>query len=63
MYVGCVAAYFGLAVVANSVWPLFLLPIVLLLLIVIVIRREERYMRATFGDQYDAYCRRVRRWL
>jgi protein-S-isoprenylcysteine O-methyltransferase Ste14 len=28
-----------------------------------VISREERYMRATFGQEYVDYCRRVRRWL
>ena len=27
------------------------------------IRPEERVLRAHFGTAYDAYCRRVRRWL
>lgn len=63
MYVGFVAMYFGLSLLANTVWPLVLLPAVVGLLVWIVISREERYMRATFGAEYDAYCRRVRRWL
>ncbi len=29
----------------------------------IIIRQEERYLRGRFGSQYDAYARRVRRWI
>ena len=27
------------------------------------IRPEERALRGRFGEAYDAYCRKVRRWL
>jgi protein-S-isoprenylcysteine O-methyltransferase Ste14 len=63
MYVGFVAMYFGLSLLLNTIWPLLLLPAIIGLLVWIVISREERYMRATFGQEYDSYCRRVRRWL
>ncbi len=29
----------------------------------IIIRQEERYLRRRFGAEYDAYARRVRRWI
>jgi protein-S-isoprenylcysteine O-methyltransferase Ste14 len=29
----------------------------------LVIAREERYLAARFGGEYDAYRRKVRRWL
>jgi protein-S-isoprenylcysteine O-methyltransferase Ste14 len=62
MYLGITAAYLGIAVVNNHAWPLVLLPLALMGLTVII-RREERYLRAAFGDAYDQYCRRVRRWV
>jgi protein-S-isoprenylcysteine O-methyltransferase Ste14 len=63
MYLGLTLAYLGAAGVLNSAWPLVLLPGVLLLVYWLVIRREERYLSGEFGDQYDAYRRRVRRWI
>ena len=63
MYVGLTIAYIGAAVVLNGVWPFVLLPLVLLALQVFVIRREEAYLRLEFREDYDAYCRRVRRWI
>jgi protein-S-isoprenylcysteine O-methyltransferase Ste14 len=63
MYVGFTALYLGFAFLMNMVWPVLLLPGVLLILFAAVIAREERYMRATFGEAYDSYCRRVPRWL
>lgn len=63
MYVGLSALYVGLALLINWAWPLVTLPIVLIVLTTAVIRREERYLRRAFGDDYEAYCRRVRRWV
>lgn len=63
MYVGLTAAYTGLSVMANTLWPIVLLPLALAALHGIVIRREERYLAAHFGSEYTEYRRRVRRWL
>ena len=63
MYIGLTGAYLGGVVLTNMAWPLFTLPIALLLVLILVIRPEERYLRARFGEDYAAYCTRVRRWI
>jgi protein-S-isoprenylcysteine O-methyltransferase Ste14 len=63
MYVGMALLYIGLALVLNTAWPLVFLPLVLLIIDAAVIRREERYLISAFGEEYRAYCSRVRRWL
>ena len=63
MYVGLTALYSGLALVLNMAWPLVLLPVVLTALTTLVIVHEERHLREAFGQSYEDYCRRVRRWV
>jgi protein-S-isoprenylcysteine O-methyltransferase Ste14 len=62
-YVAFVAIYLGVSILTNSVWPLLALPAVIVATNALVIAREERYLRRTFNGEYDAYCRRVQRWL
>ena len=63
MYLSMAIAYVGLALIMNSTYALLALPVVIALIDLFVIRREERYLSAKFGDPYDAYRRRVRRWV
>jgi protein-S-isoprenylcysteine O-methyltransferase Ste14 len=63
MYIGMAALYAGLAVAAGVLWALALLPLVLLVVDRAIIPREERHLAAAFGDQYERYRARVRRWL
>lgn len=63
MFVAFSAMYVGLALLLNMAWPLFLLPAVMVVTTLTVIQVEERYMARTFGPAYDAYRRRVPRWL
>lgn len=63
MYVGLTAAYVGVVLFANMLWPLVMLPLALLALVHFVIAREERYLVAAFGEEYRGYRSRVRRWL
>ena len=55
--------YFGIAILRNALWAIFLLPLVLYVMKREVIEREERYLERTFGEEYLAYKRRVRRWV
>ena len=45
----------GLALLANALWPLILLPVVIVILRRAVIDREERYLTAKFGEEYLQY--------
>lgn len=63
IYVADTLCYVGVAVLLNAAWPLLLLPLVLLVMNRGVILREERYLERKFGDEYNAYKLRVRRWL
>jgi protein-S-isoprenylcysteine O-methyltransferase Ste14 len=63
IYIGLVLFYFGLAIVATSVWMLLLLIPVLIILQRGVVEREEAYMQAKFGEPYRKYQTRVPRWV
>ena len=63
IYVGFAITYVGLAIAMDSVLVLLLLIPCLWVVDRFVIRREERYLSARFGADYDAYRARVRRWL
>jgi protein-S-isoprenylcysteine O-methyltransferase Ste14 len=63
IYIGFTLAYFGIAILATSVWMLFLLVPLLIILQRGVVKREESYLNAKFGEAYDKYKVRVPRWL
>ena len=63
MYLGMVLVQLGIACAALSIGGLLSVPVAMLLVARFVIAREERHLRATFGDEYRAYCERVRRWI
>lgn len=63
MYVGLTLVYLGEAGLMKQVWPIIVLPLMLAYLNWIVIPVEEAKLREVFGDQYDGYRGRVRRWI
>ena len=63
MYVSLAAIYLGIAIGAQSLWALLLLPVVLMIIQRRVIEREEAFLERRFGAPYREYRARVRRWL
>jgi len=63
MYVGITALYLGGTVLANTLWPLVVLPAILLVMNLWVIPGEERHLEEQFGDEYREYRLNVRRWI
>ena len=63
MYVALTLVYLGVAGTRLEIWPLIVLPLVLVYVNFLVIPFEERRLHDVFGDAYQAYGARVRRWL
>jgi protein-S-isoprenylcysteine O-methyltransferase Ste14 len=63
LYVGLLALYLALALLAPTFWGLVLFSVAVLLILWGAIAPEERYLHARFGVAYDDYARRVRRWF
>jgi len=63
MYVGLTLAYLGEAAMLRQVWPVILLPLVLVYLNWVVIPLEQAKLTEVFGEDYERYCERVRRWV
>ena len=63
IYLGFAVTYAGLAIAMDSWVALLLLVPCLLVVDRYVIQREERYLAAKFGADYEAYRQKVRRWL
>ncbi len=61
-YVALALVYTGVSLLVGGRWPLVLLPGVLATVDRGVVRSEERYLESRFGQEYDRYRRRVRRW-
>lgn len=63
IYLGFAITYLALAIGLDSALAIILLLPCLLIVDRFVIQREEVYLSARFGADYDAYRHRVRRWL
>jgi protein-S-isoprenylcysteine O-methyltransferase Ste14 len=63
LYMSLTLLYTGIALIANAVWAMALLPVALLIINRGVIDREEQYLERKFGRQYLSYKESVRRWI
>jgi protein-S-isoprenylcysteine O-methyltransferase Ste14 len=63
MYLGMALGLSGVALLLGAVTPLLVIPVFVLLVSRRFIAVEERMLAATFGQAFDAYRRRTRRWI
>lgn len=63
LYVGLLALYLAIALLASSFWALVLFPTAVVLVLWGAILPEEQFLESRFGEPYDDYRGRVRRWL
>ena len=63
MYLGMTLVLLGCAVTVGSVHALAVPPLFMVIVEWRFIRPEEALLRDTFGEQYVAYCAKVRRWI
>ncbi|HRK53962.1 MAG TPA: isoprenylcysteine carboxylmethyltransferase family protein [Cyclobacteriaceae bacterium] len=63
MYLGLLVLYTGIAFIQGNLWTLLFIPIVLWIVTKFIIVKEEKYLGRTFGSNYTAYCKKVRRWI
>ena len=63
IYLGFAVTFVGLAIAMDSWVALLMLLPCIAVVDRFVIQREERYLAARFGANYEAYRQKVRRWL
>lgn len=63
IYLADTLIYCGIALLWGSLWPWLLLPALIFTIQRGVIVHEEQLLAELFGEDYRAYCQRVRRWL
>ena len=63
MYLGLAIVYLAISCFIGNWWNIILFPVLILIVQEYIIKREEKYLEIEFGEQYDEYKRKVRRWL
>lgn len=63
VYLADTLIYSGIGLLLASLWPCLLLPLLILCMNRAVIQHEEQLLKGLFGNDYQAYARRVRRWI
>jgi protein-S-isoprenylcysteine O-methyltransferase Ste14 len=63
MYLGLAIVYLGITCIIGNWWNIILFPLLFLIIQEYIIKREEKYLELEFGQQYEEYRSKVRRWL
>ena len=63
LYVGNILMLLGVGILSNSlIYVLVVMPMFMVIYHAIVLA-EENFLQQKFGDKFNAYCRRVNRWM
>lgn len=63
LYIGNILMLLGIGILDNSlIYVVIVIPVFLFIYQAIVLA-EENFLREKFGSRYDAYCKKVNRWL
>jgi protein-S-isoprenylcysteine O-methyltransferase Ste14 len=63
MYLGMTLVLLGTAITVGAFSSLFVAPVFMGIIQLRFIGPEEAMLRELFGDEFDDYCRNVRRWI
>jgi len=63
IYLGMALVLLGLAIGLGTAAPFLVVPVFMALIGRLIIGDEEAMLTETFGAEYDAYTKRVRRWF
>jgi protein-S-isoprenylcysteine O-methyltransferase Ste14 len=63
MYMGLLILYSGIGMLEGNWWTIIFIPVVIIIVQSYVIRGEENYLQRAFGEEYNAYRKKVRRWI
>lgn len=63
MYLGMLLILFGVVAWTQDIASILVLPALIITLNRLQIQPEEAAMRELFGQVYEDYCQRVRRWI
>ncbi len=63
MYVGFILALAGIALLLGSLTPFLVILVFAVLITAVFIRAEERMLQEEFGQEFQEYRQKVRRWI
>lgn len=63
LYVGNILMLLGVGLLSNSLFYVGVIMPLFLFIYQAIVLAEENFLRNKFGSDFDAYCRRVNRWL
>lgn len=63
IYLGIVLIYGGSGLVFSAPWGLIFAALLVVVFNIVLIHPEEKYLAAEFGDDYQMWQSRVRRWI